>query len=149
MKLLTEELKKVFEKYPIGSQDGKGGDAKVIAKFFNPYGSQTWLITEAQLDGEGTELEDWILFGFCNLGDIQLAELGYVSLNELQNLEIEVHIPLTRDTFKGKIERDLYFPKDITLREACEMEFGYVPDSLRVEKIDKTEVNEDFTRLHN
>lgn len=46
MKLITKELEKIFEKYPIGSQDGLGGNAKVIAKFFNPVGVGTWLITE-------------------------------------------------------------------------------------------------------
>lgn len=33
MKLITKELEKIFEKYPIGAQDGLGGKAKVIAKF--------------------------------------------------------------------------------------------------------------------
>jgi len=27
MKLMTKELEKKFEKYPLGSQDGRGGDA--------------------------------------------------------------------------------------------------------------------------
>ena len=36
MKLLTKELEKKFEKYPLYSQDGKGLDAEVIAKFYNP-----------------------------------------------------------------------------------------------------------------
>ena len=46
MKLITKELEKLFEKYPIGSQDGLAGKAKVIAKFFNPTGVGTWIITE-------------------------------------------------------------------------------------------------------
>ena len=46
MKLITKELEKIFEKYPIGSQDGLSGKAKVIAKFFNPTGVGTWIITE-------------------------------------------------------------------------------------------------------
>lgn len=33
MKLITKELEKKFKKYPFYSQDGLGGDAKVIAKF--------------------------------------------------------------------------------------------------------------------
>lgn len=44
MKLLTKELEKIFEKYPIGSQEKLGGNAKVIAKFFNPIGAGTWLL---------------------------------------------------------------------------------------------------------
>lgn len=41
MKLITKEIIKLFEKYPIGSQDGKGGDATVIVKFFYPAGAAT------------------------------------------------------------------------------------------------------------
>jgi len=48
MKLMTKELEKEFEKYPLGSQDGLLGQAKVIAKFFNPMGVGTWFITEAE-----------------------------------------------------------------------------------------------------
>ena len=114
MKLITKKLEQTFEKYPLGSQDGKGGEAKVIAKFFNPCGVGTWLITEGQKKGE-----DFIMFGFCHLGDNEMAELGYVSLNELQNLKLPMGLT---------IERDLYFPKDINLRDACSREFGFIPD---------------------
>lgn len=43
--LMTKELEKQFENYPLGSQDGKGEDAEVIVKYFNPCGRGTWLIT--------------------------------------------------------------------------------------------------------
>lgn len=46
MKLLTKAIEKQLAKYPIYSQDGKGGKAQVICKFFNPCGSQTWYIPE-------------------------------------------------------------------------------------------------------
>ncbi len=46
MKLLTKAIEKQLAKYPIYSQDGKGGKAQVICKFFNPCGSQTWYILE-------------------------------------------------------------------------------------------------------
>lgn len=46
MNLMTKELEKLFEKYPLGSQDGLGGQAKVIVKYFNPVGVGTWFITE-------------------------------------------------------------------------------------------------------
>lgn len=49
-----------FEKHPIGSQDGKGLDAEVLVWYFNPCGSETRLITEAEREGE-----DWRMFGFC------------------------------------------------------------------------------------
>ena len=56
MKLLTKELEKKFEKYPLYSQDGKGLDAEVIAKFYNPYGHGTWLITEGDKQEDGDYL---------------------------------------------------------------------------------------------
>ena len=48
MKLLTKAIEKQLAKYPIYSQDGKGGKAQVICKFFNPCGSQTWYILEGE-----------------------------------------------------------------------------------------------------
>ena len=48
MKLLTKEIISKFEKHPIGSQDGKGMDAEVLVKYFNPCDAGTWLITEAK-----------------------------------------------------------------------------------------------------
>ena len=96
MKLLTKKLEKKFESYPFGSQDGKGMDAEVIAKFFNPYGSGTWLITEAEKDEEG----NWLLFGYCH---IFCWEWGYVTLKELQETVVKFNgIPI------GGIEQDLY-----------------------------------------
>lgn len=119
MKLLTEELVQKFEEYPLYSQDGKSGDAKVIAKFFNPMGQGTWLITEGDIirDEQGN-IEDVEMFGFVNLVGMEYAELGYVSLNELQSIKLP---------FGMTIERDLYYPEDITMREACSREFGEVP----------------------
>lgn len=74
MKLITKELEKKFKKYPFYSQDGLGGDAKVIAKFFNPVGVGTWLITE----GNKLDNGDYEMFGYCHLGDDYNAEFGYV-----------------------------------------------------------------------
>lgn len=90
--LMTKELEKKFEKYPIGSQDGKGNDAYVVVKYFNPCGAGTWLITE----GEKQENGDWLLFGYCHLFE---WEWGYVLLSELE----QVKLP-----FGLKIERELY-----------------------------------------
>ena len=55
--LMTKELEKAFEKYPLDSQDGLIEDAEVIVKYFNPYGAGIWLITE----GEKQENGDWLL----------------------------------------------------------------------------------------
>lgn len=52
MTLLTKQIISKFEKHPIHSQDGKGMDAEVLVKYFNPCGSGTWLITEAEREGD-------------------------------------------------------------------------------------------------
>ena len=90
--LMTKELEKTLSKYPIGSQDGKGEDAKVVVKYFNPCGAGTWLITE----GEKQENGDWLFFGYCHLFE---WEWGYVMLSELES----VRLP-----FGLSIERELY-----------------------------------------
>lgn len=136
MKLLTKELEKKFEEYPLYSQDGKMGDAKVIAKFFNPIGQGTWLITEGDIirDEKGN-IEDVEMFGFVNLIGMDCAELGAISLNELQNLKLP---------YGMGIERDLYFPKDINLRDACKREFGYVPEMFKDESKEINNGNEEY-----
>ena len=96
MKLLTEKIIKEFKKYPYGSQDNvKPMDRKVLAKFFNPYGVGTWIITEAQYE-EG----DWVMYGLAELG--YGYEWGYVSFNELNALRVNCF------GYKLPIERDMY-----------------------------------------
>ncbi|MBO5004950.1 MAG: DUF2958 domain-containing protein [Clostridia bacterium] len=117
MKLMTKELEEVFEKYPLGSQDGLRGQAKVIAKFFNPMGVGTWFITEAEKQEDG----DYEMFGYCHLGDDEMAEFGYIMLSELQSIKGPLGMG---------IERDLYLSKDCTLIEALEQTGMDVPDYL-------------------
>lgn len=90
MKLITKELKTRFKK--IGSQADKE-DPIVIMKLFNPNGVGDWWITEMYP-------EDRILFGFANLGDLDCAEWGSVSLDELESF---------RGRFGLGIERDLHW----------------------------------------
>ena len=105
MKLVTKEIENLFEKYPLGSQDGKGKEARVLVKYFNPCGSGTWLITEATKQDNG----DYLMYGYCCLSDPQMAEFGYVSLSELESIKLPLGL---------SIERDLYIPKYYTLGEA-------------------------------
>ena len=93
MKLITKELEKKFEKYPLYSQDGQGDKAKIICKFFNPCGVGTWYVMEA----EKQEDNDYLFFGYVDLLE---KELGYFYLSELQNLKLP---------FGLTIERDMYF----------------------------------------
>ena len=101
MKLLTDEIKELFKKYPLYSQDGKGTDSVVLVKYFNPVGAGTWLITEAEEQPDG----DWLLFGYCH---IFCWEWGTLLLSELQNLKLP---------FGLGIERDLFIPKGAKVKE--------------------------------
>ena len=104
MKLWTKEIERKSEQFPIGSQDGKGLDATVFVKFFNPYGTGSWLITESEKQEDG----DYLLFGYCHLFE---WEWGYVLLSEILNTKVNVfgcQMPL---------ERDLYIGDNATVRE--------------------------------
>ncbi len=93
MKLLTKEIEEKFNLHPYGSQDGLGGNAEVLVKYFNPCGAGTWLITEAE-----KEDDDWIMFGYCHITD---WEWGTVSLNELQEFKGPFGIGIERDLYTG------------------------------------------------
>ena len=104
MKLLTKELEKRLEKFPYKSQDGKGFNAKVIVKFFNPTGRGTWLITEGEKQSDG----DWLLFGYCHLFE---WEWGTVMLSELKSVKLP---------FGLTIERDLHIAQNATVQQLKE-----------------------------
>lgn len=127
MKLITKELEETFEKYPLGSQDGLGGKAKVIAKFFNPVGAGTWLITEANKLENG----DYEMFGYCHLGDDTMAELGYVLLSQLEDLKLP---------FGMSVERDLHMTNDCDLIQAMKQK-GITPPAYMLEDYNKEETN--------
>ncbi len=96
MKLMNKELEKKFAKFPLYSQDGKGDEAIIVVKYFNPFGGGTWLITE----GEKQEDGDWMFFGYCHIFE---WEWGYVRLSELEKI--------------GFIERDLYLDDDAQVKD--------------------------------
>lgn len=104
MRLLTDEIRQQFRKYPLYSQESRGINSTVIVKYFNPVGSGTWLITEAEEQEDG----DWLLFGYCH---IFCWEWGYISLNELQALRLP---------FGLTVERDLYIPDNATVKELAQ-----------------------------
>ncbi len=118
MKLMTKDLEAKFKDYPIGSQDGLLGEAKVIVKYFNPVGAGTWLITE----GEKLDNGDYKMFGYCHLGDNEMAEFGYVLLSELESIKLP---------FGLTIERDLYLAADTKIHEEMEYLGMTVPEYLK------------------
>lgn len=117
MKLFTKEIMRKIP--PLYAQDKLGDEAIVHVKFFNPCGAGTWYITEATAcmadgsekplaeveDVDAPEIEDVRMFGLCHIHE---AELGYVSLRELQGIRLR---------FGLKIERDLHF-SPVTLEMA-------------------------------
>lgn len=111
MKLLTEEIISQFEAHPIGSQDGKGLNAEVLVKYFNPCGSGTWLITEAEREGD-----DWRLYGYCHIFE---WEWGYLLLSALESLRLPFGLSVERDLYTGgKYLRDFLSEEGIRQLEA-------------------------------
>ena len=104
MKLWTKEIERKAKSYPIGSQDRKGENAKIIVKYFNPYGAGTWLITEAEQQEDG----DWLLFGYCHIFE---WEWGYILLSEIESTKVTVF------GCKFPLERDLYIGENATVKE--------------------------------
>tara|TARA_R100000734_G_C3256280_1_gene56290 strand:- start:192 stop:566 length:375 start_codon:yes stop_codon:yes gene_type:complete len=98
MKLITEEIKT-----KLASNKGDPNLDKPYLKLFNPTGEGTWLISEM--------IDEDTLFGLCDLG-MGFPELGYVSLQELESIELP---------FGLKIERDMFFTPDKTLSEYTEL----------------------------
>lgn len=99
MKLMTKEIEQRLAKFPLYSQDGKGEEAIVVAKFF--LGGFTWLVLEAQkLSGADFEFYG-ITYGLDG------PEYGYFRLSELERV---------KGPWGLGVERDQYF-KPQALRE--------------------------------
>jgi len=95
---LIEEMPRLYK------QDGKGEQATVHAHLFGPLGD--FYLTE--VNQAGTEA-----FGWSRLsGMVDSAELGYISITELQDMLTKYTRRPSLLTVKYMIERDLYFTKD-------------------------------------
>jgi hypothetical protein len=100
MKIITKQIEKAFAKQGY-TGDMSAKDIKIVMKLFNPTGAGTWYLYEKE--------EDDIYWGYVNLGDIDCAECGTVSMNELMNF---------RGRFGLGIERDMSFkPLSMSLEE--------------------------------
>lgn len=99
--LMNKSIESALTRHPLYSQDGKGDDADIIAKYFNPYGRGTWYVLEGDKLPDG----DWELYGISDLG--QGREYGYFRLSELENYVYR----LPNGYPVGGIERDMYFGK--------------------------------------
>jgi hypothetical protein len=92
MKLITKEVAARLSKRPLYSTD-KQDVSEVLVKFFNPFGSGSWYVLEAQKEADG----DWTFFG---LVDLLETELGYFTLSQLTSVT---------KFGRPSIERDMYF----------------------------------------
>ncbi len=90
MKLMTKAIENTLAKYPLYSQDGKGGNAVALCKFFLQ--GYTWYVLEGEKKGD-----DYLFFGIVNGVE---KEYGYFTLSQLQQV---------RGRWGLKVERDLYF----------------------------------------
>lgn len=100
---------------PLYSQDGKGYDAEVHAHYF--VAAADWLVTEYDPDQD-------LAFGWACLGDRQMAELGYVSLAELESTRVPVAFTMNGvpgGTFHAEVERDTDWPQGLSLRDAIDL----------------------------
>lgn len=81
-------------------------DPMVRVKLFTPWSGWTWLITEY-------DPADKLAFGFAyNAADPDGAELGYISIDELESI---------KGPFGLRIERDIHFdPKPLSQAKAAE-----------------------------
>ena len=100
MKLMTKAIEKKFKKRPLYSSDGKGMEAEIIVRYFNPYGRGEWLITEAEPQADG----DWLLYGYMNLFE---WEWGYVMLSELESVNLPFDLTIERDLYSSGTVADL------------------------------------------
>ena len=99
MKLITKDIEKRLEKYPLYSQDGKGDDAIIVCKFF--LGGFTWYVLEAEKLPDGK----YNFYGIVRNDGIQCCEYGYFSLEELEKIKAFGFLT---------VERDMYFePKRV------------------------------------
>lgn len=92
MKLITRQIEKRLEKFPLYSQNSKGDNATIVCKFF--LASWTWYVLEAQKQPNG----DYLFYGIVDNG--RELERGYFRLSELESLRVWGCV---------KVERDMYF----------------------------------------
>lgn len=79
-RLMTPRLEEAFKGFPLYSQDGRGKDAVCVAIF--TIGNARWFVLEGSREGDDTIM-------FCIVVGLAEDEYGYVSLNELAEIEID------------------------------------------------------------
>lgn len=94
---LVQLAKDVNETPDIYTQDGKGKDSIVHLHYFT--GNSDWFITEKNLDEK-------LFFGYVVLnGDLQFSEFGYISIDEITSLNVELDFHFEKMTIKEAITK--------------------------------------------
>jgi hypothetical protein len=101
-KLLTKEILKKLPPLYAG-ENLQADQVRVIAKFFYPASGATWYATEF-------DPKENLFFGFVNLGDDTMAELGCFTLQELEEFRHPEYSCL-------RIERDRFWNDKTTLAD--------------------------------
>jgi len=91
MKLLTKEILAAFKKQG-DTTDKYSKDIKIIAKFFNPCGRETWYATEY-------DAKTKMFYGFVSVSDVYRDEPNSFSLKELRNIRLPCGLKIERDKF--------------------------------------------------
>ena len=91
MQLLTDKITAALPSL-YSTEDIPCEDKKVVVKFFNPMGAQTWEIVEGSYQ---ETIDTWLFFGKCDLG--YGPEWGYVTLAELEGLDAGFGLGIERD----------------------------------------------------
>ncbi len=91
-RLMTPKLEEALKDFPLYSQDGKKGEAICCAIFV--IGRARWFIIEGEREGN-----DVTMFGIV-IGLME-DEYGYVSLNEMSDIEIDL---AKQGLGKGKLQ---------------------------------------------
>lgn len=96
MKLILSEHSQVLKR------QWRRGKQVPVVKLFNPMGAATWLISEQDPAHPDQ------LFGLCDMG-FGCPELGYVSLSELQDIQLGWGLGIERDLlFRAQWPLDIY-----------------------------------------
>ena len=80
-RLMTTQLEEALKGFPLYSQDGKGKEA--ICRAIFALGGVRWFILEGNKEGN-----DLIMFGI--VVGLMEDEYGYISLNELSEVELDL-----------------------------------------------------------
>jgi hypothetical protein len=97
MKLMTPEILERLKQNNLT----KDNDHSPVVKYFTPWASATWLISNIDVD------DGDLMFGLCDLGHGS-PELGYVLLSDLEEI---------KGPYGLKVERDLHFKANRPMSE--------------------------------